>query len=65
MTYRARSFQAPDHTSHVLPKRQGQREQLVEFLTRDGSIIAYERSHEHHRGVLRLQPSRKSPTYLA
>ena len=59
MTYRVRSIQAPDPTSFVLPRRQGQREKLLEFLTRDGSMISYEDNYEHHRGVLRVQPSQE------
>ena len=43
--------------NQILPKRQGQRERLIRFLERDGSKVRYEDSYEHHRGVLRVQPS--------
>ena len=59
MIYRARTVQAPDPTSSILPKRQGQRDKLLEFLTRDGSMVSYAKNYEHHRGVLRVQPSQE------
>lgn len=59
MTYGVRSFYGSNQSSNILPKRQGQRDQLLRFLSRDGSNVVYERNYEHHRGVLRIQPSQE------
>ena len=56
MTYRTVSSHP---YAQILPQRQGQRERLIKFLERDGSRVRYEDSYEHHRGVLRVQPSQK------